>query len=46
MYRSTYIRVQPLAPTLLWVLKFDVKLGGLDLIFKTPMGKCVFEKSC
>ena len=35
-----------LSPTFLWVSKFDLKLESLDLIFKTHMGKCVFEKSC
>ena len=45
MYRSTYIHVQKLSPALLWVCKFDIKLQSLDLIFKTYMGKCVFEKS-
>ena len=44
-YIYIYIHVQSVSPTLLWVWKFDVKLESLNFIFKTHMGKCVFEKS-
>ena len=46
VYTYIYINVQSLSPTLLWVRKFDVKLESLKTIFKTLIGKCVFEKSC
>ena len=45
MYVPIYNHVQSLSPTLLWVRKCDVKLESLNFIFKTLMGKCVFEKS-
>ena len=45
-YIPTCICNKKLSPTFLWVSKFDVKLECLDFIFKTFMGKCVFEKSC
>ena len=44
IYISTYIGNKKLLPTFLWVSKFEVKLGW-DFIFKTLMGKWVFEKS-
>ena len=45
MYISLLIyNIQKLSPTLLWVSKFDPKLGSLDLIFKTIVGN-VFLKN-
>ena len=40
------IHVPSLSPTLLWVLKFDLKLGSSDFDIKITLCTCVFEKSC
>ena len=45
MYIFTYMCSQKLSPTLLWFSKFNVKLGSGGMIFKTSMGKRIFEKS-
>ena len=42
MYRCTYIHVQSLSPTLLWVWKFDLKLGCWPLIFKITISTWFF----
>ena len=43
MYRSTYINVQNLSPTLLWVWKFDLKLGCWPLTFKITISTWFFQ---